>query len=353
MTTSQWLETGQPGGRIRIGYQRYAGLRTRVLEVGPGESEAAMPRAGLLRRARPGAAQQRHRQHRQQQRKRPRFVLLHGYCDNADTWRLVLGKLAAAGHSAIAVDLPGFGAADALRPGQILPQHDAFLAAVIREQAVRGNVVLVGNSLGGTVSLRAAHHDSAQVSGVVSIASPGFADSWLVRGVARNPLPLRLYASLPLPVPGPVVRKVASAVIPRLIYADASAADGADTERFLAQLADYPATRQRLEQARQLVSEIDNAYLPERITAPLLAVGCGKDRLVSPAGARRLHTLVPHSRLLIKPDWGHCPQLDAPDEVSQLVSYFAASCRNDAAQASPRTSRPTPTGTAPPGTAAG
>ncbi|WP_089301673.1 alpha/beta hydrolase [Haloechinothrix alba] len=319
MTTGPEQEVPDQSG-IRAGYQRFAGIRTRTLEVGAGPAAPERPRHGLLRKARAGSG----RPHR------PRFVLLHGYCDSADTWRGVLRGLAAAGHSAIAVDLPGFGEADDLRPGQILPQHDAFLRSVIVEQAVQGDVVLIGNSLGGTVSLRAAHDHSLPIAGVVSIAAPGLADSLLVRTVARNPLPLRLYASLPVPVPSAVVRTVANAVIPRLLYADPSEADSAETDRFAELVSDYARTKLRLEQARQLVSEIDNAYQLDKIRAPLLAVGCGKDRLVSTAAAKRLHTLVPHSRMLVKQEWGHCPQLDAPAELAQLIAFFAASCRRSA-----------------------
>ena len=44
------------------------------------------------------------------------MVLFHGYADSADTWRQTLALLARQGRRAIAVDLPGFGTADRLRP---------------------------------------------------------------------------------------------------------------------------------------------------------------------------------------------------------------------------------------------
>src|SRR3954452_24836988 len=54
----------------------------------------------------------------------PPFLLFHGYADSADTWRLTLDRLARAERRAIAVDLPGFGRASALRPLPMLPQYD-------------------------------------------------------------------------------------------------------------------------------------------------------------------------------------------------------------------------------------
>ncbi|MGY6654892.1 alpha/beta hydrolase [Amycolatopsis sp. TRM77291] len=324
MTASQRPEPADPGGRIsthvdpiRVSFRRYAGVRTRVLEVGPQpvESTDRAPRRVLGKRATARG---------QVKPTAPRLVLLHGYCDSADTWRPVLELLAAAGVPAVAVDLPGFGDAQPLRPGPILPQLDAFTAAVVKEQAVLGTVVLAGNSLGGTMSLRAAENHRLPVAGVVSIAAPGFVDSWLIRTVARYPLPLRMYSALPLPIPGFLVRAVAEQVVPRLLYADSSVADAAQVRRFTSLFPDYRSTTTRLEQARQLVEELANAYRLEEVRIPLLVVVCGKDKLVSAASGRQLHALVPHSRLMVREDWGHCPQLDDPVEISELLTYFSA-----------------------------
>src|SRR3954453_8376723 len=88
------------------------------------------------------------------------IVLLHGYGDSADTWRLVLDRVARSERRAIALDLPGFGTADRLRPGEpVLPQYDAFAAAaiehVVQDAGDGARAVVGGNSLGGCIALRA------------------------------------------------------------------------------------------------------------------------------------------------------------------------------------------------------
>lgn len=294
-------KTAKPGspdadpGAVRVGYRSFAGCRTRVLEAGPSRRDAT------------------------------RLILLHGYCDSADTWLLTLAELAAAGVSVLAVDLPGFGEADPLRPGAMLPQLDAFVDAVLKEQRVYGKVVLAGNSLGGTMSLRAAESPTLPIAGVVSIAAPGLVDSWLVHAVGRYPLPLRLCASLPLPVPGFVVRTIAEYLVPRLLYANHGHAEAAQVRRFTSLFPDYRSATSRLTQARQLVAELAEAYQDlDRVEAPLLVVSCGRDPLVTLASGERLHALLPHSRLLVRGEWGHCPQLDDPAGVAEMLTYFAA-----------------------------
>ena len=86
----------------------------------------------------------------------PPLVLLHGYGDSADTWRLVLERLGRAGRAALAVDLPGFADADDLEHGEMLPQYDASpprRSSTPRRERRRA-VVVAGNSLGGCVALR-------------------------------------------------------------------------------------------------------------------------------------------------------------------------------------------------------
>src|SRR3954454_15327440 len=61
--------------------------------------------------------------------KGPPLLFLHGFADSADTWRLTLDRLARARRRALAVDMPGFGAAAPLERGAVLPQLDAFALA--------------------------------------------------------------------------------------------------------------------------------------------------------------------------------------------------------------------------------
>src|SRR5947208_9664664 len=86
----------------------------------------------------------------------PPLVLLHGWADSADTWRHVLAAAGCRDRRALAVDFPGFGAADPVGAGPVLPQLDAFSAELVAWAAEGDDAILVGNSLGGAVALRVA-----------------------------------------------------------------------------------------------------------------------------------------------------------------------------------------------------
>ena len=106
----------------------------------------------------------------------PPIVLLHGYADSADTWRPLMRELTASGRAANAVDLTGFGTAAELEAGEMLPQWDALVAAAIEhasDAAGGEGVIVVGNSLGGALSLRAAQRDDLPIAGIVPIAPAG------------------------------------------------------------------------------------------------------------------------------------------------------------------------------------
>jgi pimeloyl-ACP methyl ester carboxylesterase len=75
------------------------------------------------------------------------FVLVHGAWHGSWAWDLIVPRLQAAGHDAIAVDLPGNGS-DSTPPGKVtLDLYAMHVAHLIG--AVQGPVVMVGHSMGG------------------------------------------------------------------------------------------------------------------------------------------------------------------------------------------------------------
>ncbi|MDG3016223.1 alpha/beta hydrolase [Speluncibacter jeojiensis] len=249
------------------------------------------------------------------------LVLLHGYSHTADVWRPVLSRLAAAGHAAVAVDVPGFGAADRLADGPVMPQMDKFVRGVVEHWAGSGQVTLVGNSMGGALTVRAACTPDLPIAAAMPIDLAGFG---LRRSLTRLiGLPDRLVPLLRFPLPRPVFDRIVYQAAKRATYAHGSTADPAMVRLVNGFIPDRDAALPALELGRAVVHESEHDFLadlsPSAVHCPMTIVHGTKDRLVPVAASRRLHELVPGSTLVVLPGVGHCPQLDVPGEVTRLA----------------------------------
>jgi pimeloyl-ACP methyl ester carboxylesterase len=256
----------------------------------------------------------------------PPVVLLHGYADSADTWRNVLDRLARRDRRALAVDLPGFGAADPLRrEGSMLEQLDAFArAAVVHAAAEGGDVVLAGNSLGGCVALRVAEDETAPLAGVVPIAPAGLDMPGWFRIIERDPF-VRLILSAPVPLPEPLLRGAVGAAYRQLAFADPRGAAREAVRAFT----DHHRTKDRvvriLENGRRLLPELSPPpFRLERIGCPVLLIWGDRDRMVTHKGARLITEALPATDHRLLEGVGHCPQVEAPDRVAALLLDFLA-----------------------------
>jgi pimeloyl-ACP methyl ester carboxylesterase len=253
----------------------------------------------------------------------PPIVMFHGYADSADTWRQTLAVLAHHGRRAIAVDLPGFGTAEPLRPGAVLPQLDEFAAAATRYVAGRPReaVIAVGNSLGGCVALRLAERHGDLLDGVVGVAPAGLEMTRLLYLVQRDPV-LRSLLAVPAPVPGAVMRAAVARLYRQLAFASPSSIDPRVISSFTWHLRQRSKVASYLDTAHRLLPELRNPFELERIEVPVLLVWGDRDRLVFHRGARRVLDAVLEARLELLPGVGHCPQVETPDRFAELLLGF-------------------------------
>lgn len=255
----------------------------------------------------------------------PPVVMFHGYADSADTWRLTLAELARLDQRAVAVDLPGFGDAEDLDSGPILPQLDAFALDAIRYAAGNASepAVLVGNSLGGCVALRAAAEHGARVAGVLAAAPAGLQMSRLLFLVERDPI-LRSLLAIPAPVPGAVLRAAVARLYVQLAFAPKHQVDPKVISTFSSHHRQRARVASLLEIAHRMLPELRDALPLDRVRTPLLLVWGDRDRLLFHGSAQQILDAVPGSRLELLPGVGHCPQVEAPERFSELLTGFLA-----------------------------
>lgn len=262
------------------------------------------------------------------------LVLLHGFSDSADTWRPLMRALAGRGVAALALDLPGFGQAGRLaRDRPILPQLDRFARAAVQhasERSPSGHVVVAGNSLGGCVALRAAQRDELPLAGVAPIAPAGLdlarwisiiEGAWAVQAIMRSPVPLPEIAIRGLL--GRAYRTLACSD-PRTIEADVVAA-------FTRHIRSKRDVVRMLGTGRRLKPELTAPFHLHWIRCPVLVIWGDRDRMVSPAGAERIAAEVSSARVELIEECGHCPQVERPDRVADLLHEFAIDLGGDRA----------------------
>ncbi len=259
----------------------------------------------------------------------PTVVLLHGFAHPADTWRPVLDRLGAAGQSAVAVDLPGFGAADAARPGAWLAQGDRFVSEVIAQHAEHGAVVLAGNSLGSFLAVRAAASpERLPIRGIMPTATPGMGWTPLARAVLVGNGRFFTEAAT-FGVPSIIRTRAVDRLTSHLLYGDRSALEPALVRILSGQLHTRRGARELLERAFSMKAEIDAEPATGRITCPTVLVHGRRDRIVALASSVGWHDAIPQSRLVILDSAGHCPQLDAPDEVAAFARELTAASHGE------------------------
>ena len=253
----------------------------------------------------------------------PGIVLLHGWSNSADTWRPLLTELAKRGRRAIAVDLPGFGEASKLDSGPVLPQLDAFALELVTVWAENEPVVVAGASLGGCLALRLAEHPGElKLAGVVPVAPDGLElPSWF-DPIEEDPLVRRLL-SMPIAVPGEIVRKGQAKARRQLAFVhpvDAQRAVAETLGRDGTTRADLAAL---LQSGRELAPELATAPFDlVGIRCPVLLVWGAADRMLPHTDARMALDALPTTQVELIEDCGHHPQLEATGRLAELLMPF-------------------------------
>jgi pimeloyl-ACP methyl ester carboxylesterase len=265
----------------------------------------------------------------------PPLVLVHGLGGSHLNWCLLAPLLVGHGR-VVAVDLAGFGLTHPHgRSTSVQANADLlnrFLATVIGEPAV-----LVGNSMGGMVSILTSAEHPESVAGLVLV------DPALPRGFGDpiDPLVVAMFAAYAMPVVGErFLARARSRRTPQQAVRDVLKLCLVDRD---AVPADLLAASEALIVERSGVEGLDLAFLTAArsllrvnsrpatywkamagISVPVLLLHGEKDRLVPVRAARRVAQRHPDWRLVTIPNVGHTPQLEVPAETARHMQGWLA-----------------------------
>ncbi|EHR59714.1 putative hydrolase or acyltransferase of alpha/beta superfamily [Saccharomonospora cyanea NA-134] len=258
-------------------------------------------------------------------------VYVHGLGGSSTNWT-DLGRLLAPHASGHAPDLPGFGLSEPMDGFTFsLSAHAGVVGDYLAEHT-DGPVHLIGNSMGGAISMLVAAHRPELVR-TLTLISPAVPD--------LRPDPRRLsdprLALAYLPVIGKRARRELAALTPRqraeqvirLCFADPSSFPAHRFDELIEEhgarvsyeWAERAMTRSTMEIFRTWFTRGAGSLwsVAPRISAPTLVVWGTHDRVISVRRAPRTARLVPRARLLILPRTGHVAQMERPTTVAKAV----------------------------------
>jgi pimeloyl-ACP methyl ester carboxylesterase len=246
-------------------------------------------------------------------------VCVHGFGTCSFLWRAVAPEIAAAGHTAVAIDLLGYGQSD--RPLDtefgIAAQTDYLDRAMTALRLPRAAVV--GIDLGGAVTLRLAALRRERVSQLVLINSlaPGAVPSSDLRALQHNTARYALRVTRG-------VLGVSSLLTPLL---EDSVADPASmpprlVARYLAPYVGQDGVNHLLALARAVKGEDLDDIDPGSVRVPALVVRGDEDRWLDGDVAGRLAAGMPNGQLVRLPGVGRLVPEEAPDQLVGLLLDF-------------------------------
>lgn len=262
----------------------------------------------------------------------PPVVLVHGLGGSHLNWALV-GPALAADRRVVALDLAGFGLTFAGRRRTTVQSNAKLLSRFIKE-VVGGPAIVVGNSMGGMVTILLAAAEPDLVAGAVLLdPSVPVQVKRPDRKVAQQ------FLTFALPGVGEIFMKWSRGRMTSrqqvqqtidLCFADPSLADPAVVDAGVA-LADERRKHRGieasfLEAARSLMFVLARSAAYKKqiksLQMPVLLIHGELDRLVAVDAARQTAAESPGWRAVFMPGVGHTPMLEVPDLVIQSIRTF-------------------------------
>jgi pimeloyl-ACP methyl ester carboxylesterase len=249
------------------------------------------------------------------------ILFVHGVSGSWQNWLENLPHFGA-GHRAIALDLPGFGASPMPSWEIDMPAYARLLGDFCEKLGVEG-ATLVGNSMGGFIAVEAATANPDRFERLVLVAAAGILNTW-------NPEARATATAWAWKQFGPHMARRGREIVSRprareLVFRPFLRYPGRLREDLLAEQIEAGLTKaDGFGDALQALIRHDIRDRLGEIEMPTLIVWGLSDRVIPVAAAISYHRRIPHSRLEIFERTGHVPQLERPLRFNALLDEFLA-----------------------------
>jgi pimeloyl-ACP methyl ester carboxylesterase len=248
----------------------------------------------------------------------PPIVLVHGLAGNWQNWLEQIPRLAAE-RRVVALDLPGFGASE--RPAEKITMsgYGRGVDALCEELGL-GEVVLVGNSMGGFVTAETAIQFPQRVERLVLVSAAGITTNSLRRE------PVMVWGRIAMMAGTRSAAERRMAILrPRLRHAIFSMLVR-HPSRISAEILweiSLGAGRPAFKDALEAILDLDFRDRLDDIRVPTLIVWGRNDMLVPVGDAAEYERLIPGARKVVMDETGHVSMIERPRTFNDLLLEFA------------------------------
>ena len=247
------------------------------------------------------------------------ILLIHGFGTSGFLWRNVGPSLAHARHTAIAVDMLGYGESDRPPDAEFGIAAQAHYVTEAMSSLGISRAAIVGVDLGGAVALRLAVTSPAHVSHLVLVNSLTHSSTPAgdVRGLRRSIARFTLQIANGLMGAAPLLTPLLEGSV-----ADREYMPWRLVARYLAPYVGQDGARHFLALASSVTAQDMADVEPDDVRAPTLIVRGDADQWVEDEVAVRLAGAIPSSRLVRLPGVGRLVPEEAPDQLVGLILDF-------------------------------
>ena len=245
------------------------------------------------------------------------IVLLPGFASSTYTWEALAPSLQADGHHVWALDMKGFGWSDKPRDAQydpvtLMEDVNNWMAAMDLS-----NVILVGNSLGGAVTVLLALEHPERIKKMVLIDSGGYP--------MTPPLIIRMAQ---LPLSGSIMKLFFGRWTVRWNLKAVFYHKDRVTEEKVTAYYERMCTENALDAQTSVARSIDfdlfDHYIERvpQIASEALIIWGENDAWIPLENGYRFEKDLTNATMIVMPECGHMPQEEYPQETAQFITNF-------------------------------
>ncbi|AEV83456.1 hydrolase [Actinoplanes sp. SE50] len=254
----------------------------------------------------------------------PPVVLLHGIGRSLEDWSLQHPRFDS-DYRVISIDMPGFGLSRRVPATTTLPVLADAVWATLDELGETRPVHLMGNSLGGAVSMTMLAGTPDRVTTLTLVNSAGFGKevTWALRVMALPGLGRTMLRN---------IDKRTAPRVERTLFRDRALVTPERVEMAIriAQQPDFAPVYLEVAKAlgglRGVAAPWRTALLASMagLTTPTMIVWGDRDMILPSHHMAAARAAFPHAQSHMFPETGHMPQIERPDEFAALVRPMLA-----------------------------